>query len=385
MANTRLSIATHHGFPSELLDRAIPNGNSGLLVASGMTDFSRALMAAERDNSEVMLLFTPTVSEVVDVLSASRSSRPDMGLVVAMPGPGNGSLAEALRAGADEIVLLPAEAPVVTAAVQKALARVSAAHGPEGAGAPAEATPLIVVLGPKGGVGKTTVSTNLATELARRGRRTLLIDLDLQFGDCGVALGITPERTIYDLVSAPGRLDGERLGGFLARSSDGVHVLLAPVRPDQADAVTSERLDEILHVAHAEFDAIVVDTPLAFTATTIAAIDRAHHTVMVGTLDLAGLKNAKVGAETLAMMGFPAERVTTVLNRGDSKVGLMAADVAKVLSREPDSTVPSDRAVPRSLNSARPIVVSDPRSGPAKALRKLADRVEAAVFQTVKE
>jgi pilus assembly protein CpaE len=383
MANTRLSIATHPGFPSDMLDRAIPNGNSGLLVASGMTDFGRALMAAERDNSEVMLLFTPTVPDVVDVLSASRASRPEMGLVVAMPGPGNGSLADALRAGADEIVLLPAEAPAVTAAVQKALARVSAAS--DAPVAASGTTPLIVVLGPKGGVGKTTVSTNLATELARRGKRTLLIDLDLQFGDVGVVLGIEPERTMFDLVSAPGRLDGERLRGFLGRSADGVYVLLAPVRPDQADTVTSERLEEILQVARGEFDAIVVDTPPAFNSTTITVIDQAHHALMVGTLDLAGLKNAKVGAETLGLMGFPAERVTTVLNRADSKVGLMSADVANVLSAVPQANVPSDRAVPRSLNSGRPIVVADPRSGPAKALRALTDRVEAAVFETVKE
>jgi pilus assembly protein CpaE len=180
-------------------------------------------------------------------------------------------------------------------------------------------------------------------------------------------------------------LDGERLRGFLGRSADGVDVLLAPVRPDQADAVTSERLEEILHVARGEFDAIVVDTPPAFTSTTITAIDQAHHALMVGTLDLAGLKNAKVGAETLERMGFPSERVTTVLNRADSKVGLMAADVTHVLSAAPQASLPSDRSVPRSLNSARPIVVSDPRSGPAKALRALADRIETAVFETVKE
>jgi pilus assembly protein CpaE len=382
MASTRLSIAAHPGFPPDLLDRAIPNGSSGLLVASGMTDFGRALMAAERDNSEVMLLFTPTVEDVLEVLSSSRSSRPDMGLVVAVPGPGNGLLGEALKAGADEIVLLPAEASVVAAAVQKALARVSAAA--EAQSSATETSPVIVVLGPKGGVGKTTVATNLATELVRRGRRTLLIDLDLQFGDVGVVLGIDPERTIYDLVSAPGRLDGERLRGFLGRSADGVDVLLAPVRPDQADAVTSERLQEVLHVARAEFDAIVVDTPPAFSASTITAIDQAHHAIMVGTLDVAGLKNAKVGAETLTLMGFPSDRVLTVLNRADSKVGLLASDVSKVLASAPDMSMPSDRAVPRSLNMARPIVVAEPRSGPAKALRKLAERIEATVFETEK-
>ena len=113
-----------------------------------------------------------------------------MALIVALPGPGNGSIGAALKAGAHEIVLLPAESTVVTAAVHKALARVTqAAEHPR---TTVDQAPLVVVLGPKGGVGKTTVATNLAVDLAGRGHSTLLIDLDLQFGDVGIALGVEP-------------------------------------------------------------------------------------------------------------------------------------------------------------------------------------------------
>jgi pilus assembly protein CpaE len=375
--STRLSIAAHRDFPGNLLDGAMPNGESGLLVTSGMSDFGGALMAAERDNSEVLLAFTPTVPDVLDLLVQSRATRPDMGLVVAIPGPANGSLGEALMAGAHEIVILPAERSAVASAVQKAVARVvTAAHS----GTEVDTrSPLIVVLGPKGGVGKTTVATNLATTLAQRGRRTLVIDLDLQFGDVGLVLGVEPDLTMYDLVTAQGRLDGERLRGFVGRSADGVDVLLAPVRPDQADAVTPERLLEVLDIARSEYDAVVVDTPPAFTSTTIAAIDNAQHAVMVGTLDLAGLKNMKVGMETLDLMGFDRERIVTVLNRADSKVGLLSHDVKKVLGAMPQFEVPSDRRVPRSLNAARAIVVAEPKAPPAKALRSLGERIAEAL------
>ena len=173
--STRLSIAAHRDFPGKLLDGAMPNGDSGLLVTSGMSDFSGALMAAERDNSEVLLAFTPTVPDVLDLLVHSRETRPDMGLVVAIPGPANGSLGEALMAGAHEIVILPAERSVVSSAVQKAVARVATAA--QSAAETDTRSPLVVVLGPKGGVGKTTIATNLATTLAQRGNRTLVIDL----------------------------------------------------------------------------------------------------------------------------------------------------------------------------------------------------------------
>src|SRR6185312_3029871 len=217
---------------------AMPNGDDGLLIASGMTDFDRALMTAERDNSEALLLFTPRLEDTYDLLRTSRSSRPAMALIVAVPGPQNGQLAEALKAGADEIVILPAEAAAVATAIHKAMARVSAAAAIR----PSDAarSPLVAVLGPKGGTGKTTIATNLAADLAIRGRETLLVDLDLQFGDVGVVLGVEPEHTIYDLATAGGTMDAERLRGFTGRSRDGVNVLLAPVRPDQADAVTTQ-------------------------------------------------------------------------------------------------------------------------------------------------
>jgi pilus assembly protein CpaE len=381
--HTRLSITAHRDFPGALLDGAMPNGDSGLLVTAGMSDFNGALMAAERDNSEVLLAFTPTVPDVLDLLVQSRATRPDMGLVVAIPGPANGSLGEALMAGAHEIVILPAERSVVASAVQKAVARVATAA--QGGSEVDLRSPLIVVLGPKGGVGKTTISTNLATTLAQRGRRTLVIDLDLQFGDVGLVLGVEPDHTIHDLMTAQGRLDGERLRGFVGRSADGVDVLLAPVRPDQSESVTADRLAELLDVARGEYDAVVVDTPPAFTTATITAIDNAQHAVMVGTLDLPGLKNMKVGLETLDLMGFDRERIVTVLNRADSKVGLLAHDVKKVLGATPQLEVPSDRRVPRSLNAARAIVVADPKSPPAKALRALGDRIADALATPKKD
>jgi pilus assembly protein CpaE len=375
--DTRLSIAAHRDFPGSLLDGAMPNGDGGILVTSGLADFGGALMAAERDNSEVLLAFTPTVPDVLDLLVQSRKTRPEMGLVVAIPGPANGSLGDALMAGAHEIVILPAERTVVAAAIQKAVARVSTAALADGA--VDSRSPLVVVLGPKGGVGKTTVATNLATTLVTRGRRTLLVDLDLQFGDVGLVLGIHPERTIYDLVTAQGRLDGERLAGFVGRSADGVDVLPAPARPDQAEAVTPDKLAEVLDIAQAEYDVVIVDTPPAFTSTTIAAIDRAQQAIMIGTLDLPGLKNMKVGLETLELMGFTRDRVLTVLNRADSKVGLIPQDVKQVLTTAPDMTVPSDRAIPKSLNAARAIVAGEPKSAPAKALRSLGERIADAL------
>jgi pilus assembly protein CpaE len=378
MNHARLSIAAHGSFPGSMLDGAMPNGDDGLLIASGMTDFDRALMTAERDNSEALLLFTPRLEDTYDLLRTSRSSRPAMALIVAVPGPQNGQLAEALKAGADEIVILPAEAAAVATAIHKAMARVSAAAATR----PSDAarSPLVAVLGPKGGTGKTTIATNLAADLATRGRETLLVDLDLQFGDVGVVLGVEPEHTIYDLATAGGTMDAERLRGFTGRSRDGVNVLLAPVRPDQADAVTTEHITAILDLARTTYDVVIVDTPPAFTPGVIAAVDQADLIVMLGSFDLPGLKNMKVGMETLQMMDVPSARILPVLNRANTKVGLLVADVTKVLGRAPEVAVPSDRGVPQSVNASRPIICMQPKSSPARSFRAIGDRVAARIL-----
>jgi pilus assembly protein CpaE len=378
MNHARLSIAAHGSFPGSMLDGAMPNGDDGLLIASGMTDFDRALMTAERDNSEALLLFTPRLEDTYDLLRTSRSSRPAMALIVAVPGPQNGQLAEALKAGADEIVILPAEAAAVATAIHKAMARVSAAATTR----PSDAarSPLVAVLGPKGGTGKTTIATNLAADLATRGRETLLVDLDLQFGDVGVVLGVDPEHTIYDLATAGGTMDAERLRGFTGRSRDGVNVLLAPVRPDQADAVTAEHITAILDLARTTYDVVIVDTPPAFTAGVIAAVDQADLIVMLGSFDLPGLKNMKLGMETLQMMDVPSARILPVLNRANTKVGLLVTDVTKVLGRAPEVAVPSDRGVPQSVNASRPIICMQPKSSPARSFRAIGDRVAARIL-----
>jgi pilus assembly protein CpaE len=112
----------------------------------------------------------------------------------------------------------------------------------------------------------------------------------------------------------------------------------------------------------------------------IAAVDQADLIVMLGSFDLPGLKNMKLGMETLQLMDVPPARILPVLNRANTKVGLLVADVAKVLGRPPEVAVPSDRGVPQSVNAARPIICAQPKSAPARSFRAIGDRVATALL-----
>ena len=310
--------------------------------------------------------------QALAVIAAASAQRADRPVVVLYHGSTNGFLQRAFEAGADDLVELPQSVEQLAFALEKALAR------RRGSGPGAAEGSMITVLGPKGGTGKTVTSSNLAVALALEGKSAVLVDLDLQFGDVGLALGLEPSRTIYDLAVAGGSLDGDKIEGFLAQHPSGARALLAPLRPDQAAAVGTPFLREVFEMLRPRFDFLLVDTPPAFTAEVIAAVDVSSHLCVVGMLDALSLKDTKIGLETLEQMGYDPNAVTLLLNRADSDVGITPADVEELLGRAPDLLVGSDRAIPRALTSGQPIVVADPRSKAARSYRLLAERYLSA-------
>jgi pilus assembly protein CpaE len=181
-----------------------------------------------------------------------------------------------------------------------------------------------------------------------------------------------PTHTIYDLVTSGGALDAEKLRDYLTSHESGARVLQAPARPDQAAMVDVEFLRQLFAVLRANEDWLVVDTSPGFTPEVIAAIDAATDICIVGTVDAAALKNTKLGLETLDLMGVAPETIKLVLNRSDSRVGITPDDAQGILGRSVDVLIPSHRDVARSANDGRPIITTEPRSEPARALRGLA-------------
>ncbi len=295
--------------------------------------------------------------------------RPDRPVVVMSEASPNGFLRQAFEAGADDVITLPQSSEQIAFTLEKVIARRKGLAVPGKA-----AAPLIAILGPKGGTGKTLIATNLAVALAQRDANVVLVDLDLQFGDIGLALGLSPERTMYDLMKAGPPFDHEKLDRHLIRHSSGVKVLIAPTRPDQASAVSIDFLRDIYASLRTMCDAVIVDTPPGFTPEVIATIDVSSEICMVGMLDSLSLKNTKLGLETLDLMGYETDHVSLVLNRADSQVGITPDDVSTIVGRGPDVSIPSDREIPRSVNEGTPIVAAKQGSGAAKAFRALADR-----------
>jgi pilus assembly protein CpaE len=294
-------------------------------------------------------------------------------IVVLASGEASQLLEQALEADVADVLLLPQLTDNVVFAIRKA------AHAGRrlAAGTAAVAHGRIVtVFSPKGGTGKTAIATNLATALAKyESKRALLLDLDLQFGDAAIMLGLHPEKTIYDLVSAPGELDPEKLAGYTTRHPSGLDILPAPLRPEDAELVTEAKIGRLLEVARTSYDVIVVDTSPFFHGPMLATLDQTDELLLVCSLDVPTIKNVRLSLQTLELLSFPTKKVRLVLNRSNSKVGMKESEVENALDRKVRFQVPSDRAVPIAVNRGAPVVLSDSGSDFARALRSVAKAV----------
>ena len=339
------------------------------LVAALETDPTVALAAPE--DADVVLCATRAAALPYDELAAARehSSAP---VVVLTTTRSAALIADAEAAGIADCLLAPLPPESLLFALEKA------AHAARRRAVDVTAAGRVVtVFSPKGGTGKSVLACNLAADFARRGERTLLLDLDLQFGATAIMLGLETRTTLHDVVSAAGELDADKLRGYVTAYSERLDVLPAPLRPEEAEAVPEEKVAQLVAAATEAYDVIVVDTSPFFHGPALSTLDRTDVLLLVCAPDLPTLKNVRLTLQTLELLHFPRERVRIVLNRSSSDVGLGARQIGTVLGSPVDFELPTDQAVLVGVNSAKPVVLRHPHAPFSQALVALGDGLVA--------
>jgi pilus assembly protein CpaE len=359
------AIGSCDGF-SEIL-RALESHEDVELVGARET-VAEGASALSGGHLEAVLLAARGSVLPTDELAAMREyTRAPIIMVCA--GGGGTLLEQALEAGVADVLPLPQLTENIVFAIRKA------SHVGRRASASADGRHgrVITVFSPKGGIGKTCLSVNLAAALARNHEQeTLLLDLDLQFGDAAIMLGLEPEKTIYDLVVAPGELDSEKLAGYTTKHPCGLDILPAPLRPEDAELVTESKLSRLLEVARGSYDSIVVDTSPFFHGPMLATLDRTDDLLLLCGMDVPTIKNVRLSLQTLELLSFPPERVSVVLNRANTNVGIKHNEVERALETKVRFDLPSDRAVPLAVNRGKPVVIADAGADFSKSVREVA-------------
>jgi len=370
--------------------------NPRILVAGANAELRNGLQSVLRDHPT-----HPEVSEAADsdsTLAIAQEQHPDVILVDVGLGPVDGfetvrnliasvpgtsvlllanrleheDFRRALQVGARDMLQVPVTREDLFASIDAALAvSLGKRTALEGFGT-AETEPQramgLAVFSTKGGTGKTFIATNVAAGLAQAGKRVALLDFDLQFGDAAIALGLVPERTIYDLVQTYTELDEQLVKEFMLPHASGLQLLPAPLFPDQAEEITAGDIERVLEAVGGAFDYVVIDSPPLFEERILIALEWADTVIHIGSMDLPSIKNMKVSFGAMDAIGHPRDKIRLVMNRADSRVGLEIADCEKHLGMTVQHSIPSSIEVPRALNSGEVVLLSRPGSRVAREL-----------------
>lgn len=232
---------------------------------------------------------------------------------------------------------------------------------------------IITVFSTKGGIGKTTIATNLAAALAAKtGAKVGLVDADLQFGDISLFLNLLPQATVADLMREE-HLEAKVIEKYLTSYSASLQVLAAPFRPEQAKTISGTHLADILAVLRTMFKYVVVDTTPAFNETMLGVLEVSDQVLFISSMDLPAIKNVKLGLEMLESLPYPAEKVKIVLNRAGSAGGMTIREVEESLRHSFALAVPSDgKIVVTAANRGVPFVVSHPEASVSQSIFQIA-------------
>ncbi len=338
---------------------------------------AKAMEWLDHRTEEYVVVLGPNLplAEALSIADRVRTTRPATSPVLIRNHVDTEVLTQAMQAGVRDVVT-DSDAHSLAGALERAYQLWSTLRGAEG-GVPQQGK-VITVFSPKGGVGKTAVSVNLALALSEGGvHRVCIADLDLAFGDVAITLQLFPTHSIEHAVGAEQNMDYKFLESLLTLHEDGLRVLAAPNLPDARDRISGTLLTGVVAALREHFDYVVIDTAPAFDEATLSALDATDECVVVATLDVPTLKNVKVALETMDMLGAAVGHRHLVLNRANDQVGIGPEKVESILGMPIATHLETSMDVSAATNAGRPIVISQPRHPVSSAMRELAGILSA--------
>jgi pilus assembly protein CpaE len=231
----------------------------------------------------------------------------------------------------------------------------------------------LVVYGPRGGSGTTTIATNLAISLYEQtNKRILLVGGKLFFGHLGVMLNIRSNNTIADLIPYAAQMDRELVNDVITRHASGIYVLVDPFDLQVAQGIRPQELYNVIQGLQRMFDAIIIDVGSALTENAVTIMDMADLIVVVTTPDLASIQDTTRFTQISRSLSYPADKLYYVLNRTDVPGGVKTRDVTPVVQNELFTIPDGGPNVLRSINRGIPLILKYPRNPASKAIQRMA-------------
>lgn len=370
----------------EIIFESIRDGGLPISIGLDVTPPDRPLDAEHLDRLRsydphvVLLQMTGDPDRDIRAAGAIASGVPRTALVGLGPELDAPRLLEAMRAGVVEYI----PAPLGPGTVRDALERVMRRSGWGGSLEGRRKGKQLAFFSPKGGAGSTTVVTNVGIELHRlTGKKTLLVDLDLELGEIASHLGVRPRFHFVDLVRNIHRMDADLLASYIESHESGVHVLSAPFEPEIGEQVGAEQIARILGLLRSHYDYVLVDTSKSLAPPALAALQTADTIFLVTNLDVPSLRNLKRCLPILdGATAGDAKRLRLLVNRYNARGLVDLDDIEDTLGIEVYWTLPNDfETIITSISAGRPITLQG-GSAYAEEFRALARDIAAGAQGT---
>jgi pilus assembly protein CpaE len=217
-------------------------------------------------------------------------------------------------------------------------------------------------------------------------QRVLLFEGKQFFGHIDVLLNIRTHNTLIDLIPHANNLDEGLIHDVVVEHASGIHVLLGPSNIQVAHGLRPDDLYSVMVGLQRFFDFVVIDAGSSLSENTVTLMDASDRIMVVGTPDLASLRDVSRFIQISQSLSYPSEKILVVLNREGQLGGVKTKDIESTLKRQVFAKIPDDgQNVQRSLNRGVPLQVKYPRSLTAKAIKKLSkDLIEMQVVEQLR-
>lgn len=365
--------------------RALLGAHEDLEIVGYPRDGLEAVQMAARLRPDILLVHDrlPGLSGA-EACELTAQAAPEVACALLCEEADSSSLRRAMRAGA-RAVMTPALAPEEMAAILRDLAGVSTiTQAPEYALAtdPARMPQTVAVIAARDGVGKSTLTINLATALAAAApEQVVVVDLCGQFSSLPLLLNLASSNSILDLADFAQDMDGDLLETFLGSAPAGFKILPGGSKYDPAwtDALGVEFLADLFGLLRRRYRFILCDIPCVVWPGSLYAITRSQYCLMVsGLSEVTAVRESAALADLLVPNHLPAERLRLVVNRVSTQEWFTEDDL-KAATRLPVwHSLPYDApSLFAAANEGVPVVVAKPNAPFAKGVAGLADKLLA--------
>lgn len=311
--------------------------------------------------------------KAISLIEQIGASNPECVLLAVSASTDGHLILKAIRAGAREFLTMPLTHDELGVAFRRVSQQ---KFGSEDSGT--RSCEIIAVAGAAGGVGTTSIATNMACILAAEpGTSVCLVDLDLALGDADIFLDAIPDYTLADVTQNVGRLDIQLLKKSLTKHSSGLYLLPRPVELHDTEVITAESLRKVIALLKASFSHLIIDLSKTYSAVDMAVLGEVNHAVLVTQLDLPCLRNVVRLLMSFEEIKGLKEKTQIVVNRAGLDTGGISLKKAKEsIGREIFAQLPNDyRTMVEVRNNGVPLINQAPKAAITQAIREMVNKL----------